>query len=172
MPEWRRTINAMGEIPVLEIDGVRHSQIAPILLRFAEQFGRFRGETEAERHEVLRWLFWDNHKLSGYMAAYRYYRAFTLSPDAGMLAFFRRRLADFLGILDGHVAKQRFVAGDDPTIVDISMIAYLSYPKEEVGHELAVSHPAIAAWLGRVAAIPDWRAPYDLLPGKRLQRYA
>ncbi len=33
--EWRRTVNAMGEIPVLEIDGVRHTQTAPILLRLS-----------------------------------------------------------------------------------------------------------------------------------------
>ena len=34
-PEWRRTVNVMGEIPVLEIDGVAHAQTAPILLRLA-----------------------------------------------------------------------------------------------------------------------------------------
>jgi glutathione S-transferase len=85
--EWRRTVNAMGEIPVLEIDGVRHTQTAPILLRLAERCCAFRGETDAERDEVLRWLFWDNHKLTGYMATYRYYGTFTPSPDPGMLLF-------------------------------------------------------------------------------------
>jgi glutathione S-transferase len=170
-PEWRRTVNVMGEIPVLETNGVGHTQTAPILLRLAQQYGVLDGRDEAEQAEILRWLFWDNHKLSGYMATYRYYRAFTPSPDPGMLAFFRRRLDDFLGILEGHLGKQPFVAGDRPTIADISMCAYLSYPKEEAGYDLGKSHPAIHAWLGRLAAIPGWRAPYDLLPGKRMQRY-
>ena len=31
--EWRATVNPMGEIPVLEEDGVRFTQTAPILLR-------------------------------------------------------------------------------------------------------------------------------------------
>ncbi len=170
-PEWRRTVNVMGEIPVLEIDGVVHTQTAPILMSLAQHFETFEGRDDQERDEILRWLFWDNHKLSGYMATYRYCRAFTPSPDPGMLAFFRRRLDDFLGILEGHVAAQPFVAGDRPTIADISMIAYLSFPKDETGYDLAATHPAIHAWLGRVAAIPGWRAPYDLLPGPRLQRY-
>jgi glutathione S-transferase len=61
--EWRRTVNEMGEIPVLEEDGVRLTQTAPILLKLAEQYGRFGGDNAAEKYEVLRWLFWDNHKL-------------------------------------------------------------------------------------------------------------
>jgi glutathione S-transferase len=73
-PEWRRDVNEMGEIPVLEVDGERLTQTAPILLKLAKQFGRFGGETEQEQFELLRWLFWDNHKLTGYMATYRYYR--------------------------------------------------------------------------------------------------
>jgi glutathione S-transferase len=54
--EWRETVNEMGEIPVLEEDGERLTQTAPILLRLAERYGRFGGATDAERFEILRWL--------------------------------------------------------------------------------------------------------------------
>src|SRR5262249_53007675 len=87
--EWRRTVNPMGEIPVLEVDGERLTQTAPILLKLAEQYGRFGGKTEQEQFEILRWLFWDNHKLTGYMATYRFQRAFTPSPDLQVLKYFR-----------------------------------------------------------------------------------
>jgi glutathione S-transferase len=170
-PQWRSTVNAMGEIPVLEDDGQRLTQTAPILLNLAERYGRFGGQSEAERFEILRWLFWDNHKLSGYMATYRYYRAFTASADAAVLAFLRRRLDDFLGILNRHLQDRAFVIGDQPTIADISLMAYLSFPEHESGYDLAASHAAVDAWLGRIAALPSWRAPYDLLPGKRLHCY-
>jgi glutathione S-transferase len=170
--EWRQTINEMGEIPVLEEDGVRLSQTAPILLKLAEQYGRFGGETPAEKFELLRWLFWDNHKLTGYMATYRYYRTFTPSPDPHVLAHFRRRLDDFLGILEQHLQRSAFAIGDRPTVADFSMIAYLHYPSDETGYDFAGTHPAVHAWLGRVARLPGWRSAYDLLPGKRLTRYA
>jgi glutathione S-transferase len=170
-PQWRRTINEMGEIPVLEEDGARLSQTAPILLKLAEQYGRFGGENAEEKFEVLRWLFWDNHKLTGYMASYRYYRTFTPSPDQHVLAHFRKRLDDFLGILEQHLQQSAFAIGDRPTVADLSMSAYLSYPNDETGYDLAVSHPAVSAWLGRVASLPGWRSPYDLLPGKRLTHY-
>lgn len=170
--EWRRSINAMGEIPVLEESGLRLTQTAPILLRLAERYGRFRGEDDAARFEVLRWLFWDNHKLTGYMATYRFQRTFTPSPDPQVLAFLRKRLDDFLGIAEQHLHDRLFVVGDQATVADLSMVGYLFFPKDESGYDLAASHPAVHRWLSRIAALPGWRAPYDLLPGKRLRRYA
>ena len=170
--QWRQAVNAMGEIPVLEEDGVRLTQTAPILLKLAEQYGRFGGESTEEKFEVLRWLFWDNHKLSGYMATYRFLRTFTPTPDPNVLQFLRRRIDDYLGILEQHVQQHAFAAGKRPTIADISMIAYLHYPGDETGYDFTTSHPAIDRWLQRVAALPGWRSAYDLLPGKRLTHYA
>ena len=170
--EWRRAVNPMGEIPVLEEDGVRLTQTAPILLKLARQFGKFGGETEAEQFELLRWLFWDNHKLTGYMAAYRFMRTFTPSGDPAVLTFFRRRIDDYLGILEQHLQRNAFAIGAKPSVADISMMAYLHYPPNETGYDFAVSHPAISGWLSRMAALPGWKSAYDLLPGKRLTHYA
>ena len=170
--EWRRTVNAMGEIPVLEEDGIRLTQTAPILLKLAKHYRRFGGETDQEEFEVLRWLFWDNHKLTGYMATYRFLRTFSPSADPRVLAYLRRRLDDFLSILDQHVSQNAFAIGDRATVADLSMMAYLSYPADETGYDFATSHPAIGAWLARIAALPGWRSAYDLLPGKRLTHYA
>jgi glutathione S-transferase len=162
----------MGEIPVLEEDGVRFTQTAPILLKLAERYGQFGGETVEQKFELLRWLFWDNHKLTGYMATYRYQRAFTPSPDPHVQKYFRKRLDDFLSILEQHLERQAFAIGDQPSIADISMMAYLHYPADETGYDFATSHPALSAWLGRMAKLPGWKSAYDLLPGKRLKHYA
>src|SRR4051794_40940426 len=102
-PEWRATVNAMGELPILEWNGESLTQTAPILLRLANQYGRFGAQLDSEQFELLRWLFWDNHKLTGYMATYRYQRAFAASPDPAVLVFLRARLDDFLGVLNGHL---------------------------------------------------------------------
>ena len=170
--EWRAAVNPMGEIPVLEEDGERLTQTAPILLRLAERHGRFAPDGEAERFEVLRWLFFDNHKLSGTMAPYRYRRAFTPDPDPAVQAYLRGRLEDVLGVVDGEVSRRPFIAGDRPTVADLSMCGYLMFPPDESGYDLPTRYPALGAWLGRIAALPGWQPPYDLLPGQRLRRYA
>lgn len=170
-PEWRQTVNAMGEIPVLEESGTKLTQTGPILLHLATKFDRFRGGDDPERFEVLRWLFWDNQKLSGYMATYRYFRTYTRDADPAVLAFLRRRIDDFLSIVEQQMADRPFVIGERATIADLSMCAYLSFPADETGYEFARSHPNVHAWLKRIAHLPGWRSPYDLLPGQRLPRF-
>ena len=168
---WRESVNPMGEIPVLEEDGVALTQTAPILLQLAARYGRFGAANDRDAFEVLRWLFWDNQKLSGFMAAYRYRRAFQPASDPAVLKYMKGRVDDYLGILEARVQNHAFVIGDRATIVDISMCGYLLFPAEESGYDLAASHPAIHVWLGRIAALPGWQAPYDLLPGQLLRRY-
>jgi glutathione S-transferase len=137
----------LGEIPVLEEDGVRLTQTAPVLLQLAERYGRF-GGTSAQKFEILRWLFWDNHKLTGYMATYRYLRTFTAQPDAQVLAFLRKRIDDYLSILDGHLQPRAFVVGDEPTVADISLMAYLHYPSDEQDMcSRAVSRECTPGWV-------------------------
>jgi glutathione S-transferase len=170
--EWRSAVNEMGEIPVLEEDGQRLTQTAPILLRLARRYDRFVGRDEQEQSEILRWLFWDNHKLTGYLATYRYQRLFTPSSNPDVLKFFKTRLDDFLGILERRLSDRPFVIGERSTVADLSMIGYLQYPAQETGYEFAASHPAIYAWMRRVAILPGWQGAYELLPGKRMLRYA
>lgn len=171
-PEWRATVNPMGEIPVLEEDGVKLTQTGPLLIKLSKKFGQYGALNEAEEFEILRWLFWDNQKLSGYMATYRFLRTFTENTNKDVLSFHRRRVDDFLGVLEKQVSTQPFVIGDRATIVDISMCAYLSYPIDETGYDLAESHPNVHKWLSRIAKLPNWKYQYDLLPGKRLKHYA
>ncbi len=171
-PEWRARVNPMGEIPVLEEDGRKLTQTGPILLHLAERFGRFGGRDQPERFEVLRWLFWDNQKLSGFMASDRFLRTFTENADPAVLKWQRRRVDDFLSILETQVRSQSFVAGGEATIADLSLCAYLSFPSDETGYDFSSTPPSIKAWLGRIAALPGWRAPSDLLPGQRLPRFA
>ena len=106
------------------------------------------------------------------MATYRFHRTFTPSPDQQVLKYFRWRLDDFLSVLDQHLQRNAFAIGDRPTVADFSMMAYLHYPGDETGYDLAASHGAVHAWLQRIAALPGWKSAYDLLPGKRLTHYA
>ena len=55
--------------------------------------------------------------------------------------------------------------GERPTIADISLFAYLYYPADEFGFDIAGQHKNIGAWLDRIKALPGWKHPYDLMPG-------
>lgn len=158
-----RELNAMGEAPVLEHRGRRFSQSGVILDYLAETLGRFGPRDADERREILRWLLFDNHKLTGYTATYRFLRALAKDPNPAVMAEFGKRAETAWGILDAHLAGRSFVVGDRLTIVDLSMCGYLYWP-DEIGVDWA-NYPNIGQWLARIAALPRWRPPYELLPG-------
>ena len=158
-----RAINAMGEAPVLEHNGVRLSQSGVILDYLAETLGRFGARDAAERREILRWLLWDNHKLTSYTATYRFMRVFTNDPDPAVLKVFRARAESAWGILDAHLAGRHYVVGDRLTMADLSLCGYLFWP-EEIGVDWD-QYPQIRDWLGRIRAEPRWVHPYELMPG-------
>src|SRR3954467_4572882 len=69
-----RAINVMGEVPVLRHKERNLSQSGVILDYLVEQFGQYGWKNNEERREILRWLLWDNHKLTSYTATYRFLR--------------------------------------------------------------------------------------------------
>ena len=54
--------------------------------------------------------------------------------------------------------------GERPTIVDFSLAGYVYYPALETGVDLAAEYPAIDAWRRRIAALPGWKPPYEMMP--------
>jgi glutathione S-transferase len=163
-PAWRAATNAMGEVPVLEIDGRRMTQSGAILAWLAETHGAFGPAGDEETFETMRWLLFDNHKFTGNFAAHRALHSKVLDAPPAALAYMRARTESALSIVDKHLAQRRFMLGDRPTIVDFSLVGYLYYPSEETGFDLASAFPAIDAWRGRVAALPGWKPPYEMMP--------
>ena len=163
-PEYR-AINEMGEVPVLEHGAKRLSQSGVILHYLASHFGKFRGEDPLE---VLRWILWDNHKLTSYIATLRWMVTLAKVGEPQVHEFLRGRVKTSLGILNSHLEKSAFAAGDKPTISDISMCGYLYWP-DEFGVSWT-DYPRIGAWLDRIRALPGWVHPYELMPGHPLKR--
>ncbi len=161
-PEYR-AINVMGEVPVLEHGETRLSQSGVILDYLAEKLGRFGWQNEDERREILRWLLFDNHKFTSYTATLRYLKMFAPNPDAGAMAMFRTRAEAAWKVLDAHLAGREWVVNRRPTIADFSLCGYVYWP-EEIGVDWN-DYPNIRDWAARIAALPGWVHPYQLMPG-------
>ena len=145
------------------------TQSGIILTYLADRSGEFRPADEDERLEALRWILFDNQKLNGFLGPYRFLRTLAKPPgDPAVLAFLKGRLDNNIAILDKRLSTRPFVLGARPTIADLSLVAYLYYPAEEFGFDIAAQHANIAAWLQRIKALPGWKYPYDLMPGHPL----
>jgi glutathione S-transferase len=164
-PEYR-AINEMGEVPVLEHGAKRLTQSGVILHYLSGVFGRLGGKTEDEKLEILRWILYDNHKVTSYIATLRFLIQFAKTGETPVTEFLRGRAKSALAILNGHLGKRRFAVGDSPTIADLSLCGYLFWP-DEFGVSWT-DYPHIGRWTGEISALPGWVHPYELMPGHPL----
>ena len=170
-PEYREKVNEMGEVPVLVHGNKKLTQSGVILTYLAERSGKFLPASDDDRLEALRWIIFDNQKVNGYLGPFRFLKNFApMKPDPAVLEFLKGRIMNSLAILDKRLAKGPYVVGDSPTIADLSLVGYLYFPAEEFGFDIPAEHKNIAAWLGRVKALPGWKHPYELMPGYPLAK--
>ncbi len=168
-PEFR-AINPMGEVPVL-VDGETVLMQSGVILDYiSSKTGKLGGRLAAERREVLRWMFWDNHKLSGVVGMTRFLMNFVPEDKRppGVIPFHQGRLKSAYTILNTHLADHTWLVGNAMTIADLSCCGYLYYP-EPFGFDRA-DWPHIDRWLDTIAATPGWKHPYDLMPGNPSDR--
>ena len=162
-----RALNVMGEVPLLEHAGRRLSQSGVILDYLACTLGQCGAADDDERREILRWILFDNHKLTSYTATYRFMRTFAKDPAPAVLAEFRKRAETAWRILDAHLDGRRYVVGERLTIADLSLCGYLFWP-EEIGVDWN-EYPHLRDWLARLRDTPGWVHPYALMPGHPLR---
>jgi len=167
--KYRTEVNEMGEAPVLVHGARKLSQSGVILTYLARRSGKFAPQGEDEELEALRWIIFDNQKVNGFLGPYRFLRNWAKpAPDPAVLNFLRGRIDGNLAIVDKRLGKAPYLLGARPTIADLSMCAYFYYPAEEFGFDLRRNFPNIGPWLDRIAALPGWKHPYDLMPGHPL----
>ncbi|CAB3802532.1 hypothetical protein LMG28688_05593 [Paraburkholderia caffeinitolerans] len=167
--DWRTSVNEMGEVPVLEHAGITLTQSGVILDYLADHLGTFGAQSENERREILRWILFDNHKFTSYIASYRYFRSFATTPQhPEVQKFLRGRVEAAYSIVETHLAENEYMVGKRPTIADLSLAGYVFYPAEETSFDLPAAYPNIARWTQRIANLPGWKDPYELMPGERI----
>ena len=168
-PEFRAKVNEMGEAPVLVDGDFKLTQSGAIQQYISEKSGKF-GGTGTEKYEVLRWVLWDNHKLSSQAGMTRFLMNFLpeAKRPAEVIGFMQGRLKAAYDTLNSHLDGRDWIVGDGLTNADISCCGYLFYP-EPYGFD-RTDWPNIDRWLTNIENTPGWKHPYDLMPGNPSDR--
>ncbi|MGR3813744.1 MAG: glutathione S-transferase family protein [Cognatishimia activa] len=163
--DYLSNVNEMGEVPVLVDGDVKLTQSGVIQQYITDKTGKFGGSSDAERYEILRWVLFDNHKLSSQNGVTRFLMNF-LPEDkrpAQAIGFLQGRLQAAYKVLNTHLEGRDWIVGDGLTNADMSCCGYLFYP-EPYGFVRA-DWPNIDRWLSNIENTPGWKHPYDLMPG-------
>ena len=168
--QYRNQVNEMGEAPVLVDGDIKLTQSGVIQNYLYNKTGKHGGKDEAEKLEILRWILWDNHKLSSFAGNTRFLMNFFPKDKRPqpVIDFNLARLKSSYGILENALTDKDFLVGNNISHADMTCCAYLYYP-EPFGFERD-DWPNIDRWLGNISMTPGWQHPYDLMPGNPSER--
>jgi len=147
-------LNAFGEVPVLDDDGVIIADSLAILVYAARKIGpsHWLPTDPVAEANVQRWLSVAAGKIAYGVCAARLITVFGAPFDATEVM---ERAHATLAIMEQTLAAQRWIARtDEPSIADIALYSYVERAPE--GNVDLSGYPAIRAWLRQIESLPGF----------------
>ncbi|MDX2308919.1 MAG: glutathione S-transferase [Hyphomicrobium sp.] len=146
-------LNPFGEVPIFRDGNVVLRDSQAILVYIARKWG---GEAwlptdAAGLATVTQWLMVAENEIARGPNDARRHDKFGRKLDVEAA---RANAARILSLMNAHLTHEPWLALGRPTIADVACMPYIA-----LGHEGGVPHdgyPAVAAWVGRVKALPGF----------------
>ena len=146
-------LNAFGQVPVIEDGDLVLADSNAILVYLEGKYapGRWLPRDPVRAARVQRWLSVAAGQVAFGPAAARAVVLFGRADDCTPLI---ARANLLLKVMDGELANQPWLAGNEPTLADIANYAYIARAPE--GNVSLEPYPHVRAWLARVEALPGF----------------
>lgn len=153
-------MNAFGQVPVLEDDGVAIADSNAILVYLARKFDRkdWYPDDALGAARMQRWLSVAAGQLAQGPASARLVTLFGAKIDADAAI---GRAHALLALVDAELARSGWLAADRPTIADIALYSYIARAPE--GNVALDDYLHVRAWLSRIEALPGF-VPFAIHP--------
>lgn len=148
------SLNPHGRIPAI-VDretGVILFESAAILLYLAEKTGRLLPKEQRARWEAIKWLQFHASSMGPILGQRVHFEIFADEKIPAAIDRYRRLTDDAFAVLDGQLAGNRWLAGEDYSVADIATFGWT--------HIAAISgftfaqHRYLTRWHEQVSARP------------------
>lgn len=154
-PEFLK-LNPNGRVPLLELDDGRTLAKSGAILFYLTEGTHLQPTDKWARAQMMQWMFFEQYSHEPYIAVVRFLVAYA---PKDLLEKRRAQLPGLieggnaaLGVMQTHLSKNAWFAGDTYSIADIALYGY-THCACEGGFDLN-QYPAVTAWLARVKAVP------------------
>lgn len=148
-------INSFGQVPAIDDNGVVLADSNAILVYLAQKYGNGRwlpADPVGAAH-VQRWLSAAAGPIAFGPAAARLITVFGAQLNAEEVI---GRAHNLLKVMELELGKTAYLAGDEPTIADVSAYSYIAHAPE--GNVSLEEYANVRAWLARIEALPGFVA--------------
>ncbi len=140
-------INPAGQVPVLELDDGRLLTQSNAIIQYLAEGSPLLPSDPYPRGRVNEMLFWEQYSHEPYIAVCRFAMLYLGKAAAEREDWRVERGEAALDYMDGLLAHRRWLAADQFTVADISLLAYTRLAHEG-GFEMAARGNLIG-WIGR-----------------------
>jgi glutathione S-transferase len=157
-------INPNGKVPVLTDGDFQLWESNAIMCYLSDVAGADLWPHDPRRQiEVMRWLNWDAHHFTrhGGTLYFEYlvrarFGIGELNPSSVKEA--TENLKNHSRILNDHLSRSRYAAGDSLTVADFALAATVPY--WSACRMSVADFPSIQRWHDRLSELPEWREPF------------
>ncbi|AMT86012.1 MULTISPECIES: glutathione S-transferase family protein [Pseudomonas] len=148
-------INSFGQVPAIDDNGVVLADSNAILVYLAQKYGngRWLPADPVGAARVQRWLSAAAGPIAFGPAAARLITVFGAQLNAEEVI---GRAHNLLKVMELELGKTAYLAGEAPTIADVSAYSYIAHAPE--GNVSLDDYANVRAWLARIEALPGFVA--------------
>ena len=156
-------LNPDGKVPFLTLDNGRALGESNAIMLYLAEGGELLPKDSWQRAKVYQWLFWEQYTHEPAIAvrrAFLFYESKRGLASERRLEMLLKNGEQALSFMDARLQQSEWLAGDSPTVADLSLYAY-THMAEQGGFSLS-KYPAVCQWLTSVEKLPghvniDWR---------------
>jgi glutathione S-transferase len=86
------------------------------------------------------------------------------APDAAVVDKHAEELAKVLDVYEAHLARNKYLAGDEFTLADLNHMPYLLYLAKTPKADLVAARPHVKAWWEGIASRPAFQKTVAAIP--------
>jgi glutathione S-transferase len=147
-----------GQIPVIDDDGFELYESRAICRYLDGKGANKLVPSDAKARALMeQWVSVETSNFTPHAMTFIYQYIFKRDQGEAALANAENRLTGALEIMDAHLAKHPYFAGDAFSLADVSFMPYVDYVLKTPAKELITKWPNVSAWWNRVSERASWR---------------
>ncbi len=146
--------NSNGRVPTLQIDDSTYLPESNAILWYLAEGTPYIPGDRLVRARVLQWMFFEQYSHEPFIATSRFWISILKEADAYREQIESKRAGgkSALAVMNEHLVRHAYFAGDDYSIADIALFAY-THVADEGGFDLS-PYPEINRWIEQVQSHP------------------
>jgi glutathione S-transferase len=147
-----------GQVPAIDDDGFKLYESRAICRYLDEKGGHKLSPRDARAKALMeQWISIETSNFTPHAMKFVYHHLFHMEQEPKVLEAAGVKVAEALAVMDAHLAKHPYFAGEQFTLADVGFMPYFQAVAMTPAKDLLTKWPNVMTWWTRASERPSWR---------------